>query len=86
MLKKFVILLLISFCGFFVGAILHNVFYALAILAENIVILRFLAEAFSVVFFLISVIICPIGFIVSIIGIIFLLAKKTFLKLSRKFH
>lgn len=78
-LKTFLLLTGISTIGFPVSVILHNFFYALGVLAENIVVLNFLFEFLHAAFFLIGLIVCPIVFIIGIIGSIVKLKK-----LSRK--
>jgi len=75
-LKKFLILTGISATGFFISIILHNFFYALAILTNQIIILKYLMEALHVVFFIISIPVCPILFLVGAIGSIILFIKK----------
>jgi hypothetical protein len=76
--KRFLLLTGFSAAGFFVCVILHNFFYALGILTENILILYYLMEALHVVFFIIGTILCPIGFIVGAVGstILFVKHKK----------
>ncbi len=61
--------------GFFIGVILHNLFYALNTLTQ-IPILNFILEALHVVFFIIATIICPIGFLASIGVYLYKLTKK----------
>ena len=66
--KRFLILVVASFIGFFVFVFLHNAFYALTILANHIVPLSHLMEAFHVVFFIIAVFLCPATFLVGAVG------------------
>jgi hypothetical protein len=76
-LKIFLSLTGLSASSFLVGVILHNFLYALAtIVPENLVLLKGLAEAIHVLFFLIAIIGCPIVFLIGMIGTIILLAKK----------
>lgn len=75
-LKKFLLLTGASAMGFFAGVILHNVFYALAIVAKEITVLKYIFEGLHVFFFLVAIPICPIAFLVGIIGSIVLLVKK----------
>ncbi len=75
-LRKYFILTGVFSTGFFICILLHNFFYGLGILAKDITILRYLMEGLHVTFFLISTIVCPIGFLVGVIGSIILLAKK----------
>src|SRR6056297_509239 len=66
-----------SAVGFFIFVILHNLFYALSQIVKEILVLNYLAEALHAIFFLIAVIVCPVGFIAgSTTIIIFLLRNK----------
>jgi len=67
-LKKFLLLTGASATGFFVFVFLHNVFYALGKITGHILIINYLMEALHVVFFIIAIFICPIGFLVGIAG------------------
>lgn len=67
-LKLFLMLTGIPSIGFLVGVILHNFLSVL----EHITILKYL----HVAFFLIAVLLCPIGFIIGAIGSIVLFKKK----------
>ena len=51
----------------FLGTILHNLFYGLAIAFQNF---KFFFEALHVTFFIISLIVAPILFIIGILGTI----------------
>ena len=75
-LKKFLILTGASAVGFFVFVILHNAFYALNTTTGNSFILNYLVEGLQVISFLIAVFVCPISFIVGVIGSIILLIKE----------
>ena len=75
-LKKFLLLTGVSASGFFVGILLHNVFYGLGIMAKNITLLSYLLEALHVVFFIIAMIICPVGFLIGTIGSMILFRKE----------
>jgi hypothetical protein len=75
-LKKFFLLTGISALGFFACIILHNFFYALGILSENIPVLPYLMEFLHAAFFLIGIIVCPLGYLVGLIGS-FVLIKKS---------
>jgi len=68
MLKKFSILTVLSFIGFFVSVLLHNLIYGL-----------FGAE--EPFFFLLAVVVCPIGFLIGVVGTIALLIKKKGIKI-----
>jgi len=75
-LKKFLLLTGWSALGFFISVFLHNFFYALGMLVGEVVILRWLMEVLHVVFFMVGVVICPLGFIIGVIGSIVWLIKK----------
>jgi len=75
-LKKLLILTGVSAAGFFVFALLHNIFYALEQVTSHIIILSYLMKAFEVVFFLIAIFACPIGFFIGVIGTIVMFNKK----------
>lgn len=75
-LKKFLILTGASSTGFFVSIFLHNMFYALNTITSHIIVLKYLTEVIHVGFFIIAIPVCPIGFLVGIIGSIVLIIKK----------
>jgi hypothetical protein len=75
-LKKFLMLTGASAAGFFVFALLHNIFYGLEQVTSHITILSYLMKAFEVIFFLIAIFACPIGFLVGVIGTIVMFNKK----------
>ena len=75
-LKKFLILTGASAAGFFVFVLLHNIFYGLEQITSHIAILSYLMKAFEVVFFLIAIFACPIGFLIGVIGTIIMFNKK----------
>lgn len=79
-LKKFLLITGVSASGFFVSVLLHNFLYALGILTEHIFGLNQLFELLNVVFFLIAVIACPIGFIIGAIGSIMLFRREKSIK------
>ena len=62
--------------GFFLGSVLHNLFYALAIVSADIAGLKIIFEILHGTFFLIAVIACPLGFLVGMIGSACLLRSK----------
>jgi len=71
--RLFLMLTGISATTPFVFTILHNLFYGLAMIFEN---LKFLFEALSAISFIIAIIVAPIVFIVGVVG------SKIFLKRS----
>ena len=75
-LKKFLMLTGASAAGFFVFVLLHNIFYGLAQVTSHITILSYLMKALEVIFFLIAIFACPIGFIIGAIGTIVMFNKK----------
>ena len=75
-LKKFLILTGASAAGFFVFVLLHNIFYALEQITSHISILSYPMKAFEVIFFLIAIFACPIGFLIGAIGTIIMFKKK----------
>jgi hypothetical protein len=75
-LKKLLILTGASAAGFFVFVLLHNIFYALEQISSHIAILSYLMKAFEVIFFLIAIFACPIGFLIGVIGTIIMFKKK----------
>ena len=66
--KYFFILLCASLVGFVVFVVLHNVFYGLARMAADIIVLGRLLEFFHAVFFLIAILVCPTGFLIGVVG------------------
>ena len=75
-LKKFLILVGVSSAGFFISVFLHNAFYALGIIASQIIVLRYLMEALNVAFFIIAIFLCPLSFLVGVVGSIVLFIKR----------
>lgn len=75
-LKKFLLLTGACSSGLLVSVVLHNLFYALGVITENIIVLHYLFEALHVAFFLIGIFVCPIGFLIDAIGTAILLIKK----------
>jgi len=75
-LKKFLILTGASATGFFVFIFLHNAFYALGTITNHIMALKYLIGAFNVIFFIIAIFICPIGFLVGIVGTILIQVRN----------
>ena len=75
-LKKFLILLGASIGGFFVFVVLHNVFYALGIITNHIIVLSHLMQGFGVVAFCIAWFLCPPAFLVGAVGSIVLAIRR----------
>lgn len=75
-LKNFLILTGASAVWLFVFGILHNLFYALGTITKKIFVLSYLIEGLHITFFLIAVLVCPIGFLIGAIGSIVILTKK----------
>ncbi len=72
-LRVFLMMAGISAICPFVFSILHNVFYALAIIFEN---LKLLFEILHVASFFIALIIAPVAFIVGAVGSVILLKRN----------
>ena len=75
-LKKFLMLTGASAAGFFIFSLLHNIFYGLEQITSHITILSYLMKVFEVIFFLIAIFACPIGFLIGVIGTIVMFNKK----------
>ena len=75
-LKKSFILTGACASGFFISVILHNGFYALGVITSHISVLHYLMEALHVIFFLIAIPVCPLGFLAGAISSIVLLIKQ----------
>ncbi|KPJ56970.1 hypothetical protein AMJ49_02915 [Parcubacteria bacterium DG_74_2] len=75
-LKKFLLLTGASATGFFFFVFLHNAFYALGTITSYITVLNYLIEVFHIVFFIIAIFVCPLGFLVGAGGTIVLFFKK----------
>jgi len=75
-LKKLLILTGVSAAGFFVFSLLHNIFYGLEQVTGHITILSYPMKAFEVIFFLVAIFACPIGFLIGVIGTIIMFNKK----------
>jgi len=75
--RKFYLLLSgFSSAGFLLGVVLHNLLYALGMITENLVIVNKIINFFEVAFFLAATIICPVGFIVGVVGTLINLKKS----------
>ena len=67
-LKKFLILTGVSSAGFFISILLHNVFYALGVITGDIAVLSYLMEIIHTAFFIIAIFVCPLGFLIGVLG------------------
>ena len=70
-LKSFLLLTGASGTGFFIFIFLHNLFYGLSSITKGVVFLSQLFNIFEIGFFLLAIIVCPIVFLVGMIGSIF---------------
>jgi len=75
-LKKFLLLTGVSAAGFFIFIFLHNAFYALGVITSHIPVLNSLMEALHVVFFLIAIPVCPLGFLIGVVNVIVIIKRK----------
>ena len=66
--KLFLLLAGYSAVGFLLGVVLHNLLYALAVLAEGVDILITFLNILEVAAFLMAVILCPIALLVGLVG------------------
>lgn len=66
--KSFLFLTGASVVGFLVSVLLHNFFYALAVVTEHIAALHYLFEFLHAIFFLVAVFVCPLVFVVGVVG------------------
>ncbi len=74
--KLFLYMIGISAASILPASILHNVFYAFAIIAENILVLKVFFEFLHAAFFLFAIPVCPILFLVGVIGTLVKWRKK----------
>lgn len=75
-LKKFLLLTGISSVGFFVSIVLHNILYALFIYLFGQDFWERTGLGDEPFFFFLAIILCPIGFLVGVIGSMVLFIKK----------
>jgi len=66
--KLFLLLLGASLVGFGVFVVLHNLFYGLGQMAANIIVLKQFLEFSHAIFFIISIFVCPAGFLIGVVG------------------
>jgi hypothetical protein len=81
-LKKFFLLTGASATGFFLFVVLHNAFYALGTVSSHIPVLGSLVDFLQVAFFVMAIPVCPLGFLVGMVGSIVLGIKS--LRLAKK--
>lgn len=74
-LKFFLLSSGFSAAGFLLGVVLHNAFYALGTLTEDLAILHAFLNFLEGTFFIIAVIACPIGLLVGVVGTLILWIK-----------
>jgi len=82
MLKKFLLLTGASSAGFFVSVLLHNAIYGLFIQWFGADFWDRIGVGDEPVFFIIAILVCPIGFLVGAVGSIVLAIKK--FRMARK--
>lgn len=75
--KSFLILLVASLVGFPLAVVLHNVFYALAEVASDVVGLSQVLAFLEVVFFLIAIFVCPPGVLIGAVGSVVLALSRS---------
>jgi hypothetical protein len=75
-LRKFLLLTGVSAVGFFIFVVLHNAFYALGTITGHIVLLNYLTEILHVAAFITAILICPLGFLIGMVGVIVIDIKK----------
>ena len=66
--RNFEILLGAGVIGFVLFAVLHNVFYALGIMAKDVAVLPQLLEFLHAAFFLIAIMVCPPAALIGAVG------------------
>jgi len=75
-LRKFLLLTGFSAAGFFIFVFLHNAFYALGTITGHITLLNYLTEVLHVASFIIAILVCPLGFLIGMVGVIVIAMKK----------
>jgi len=76
LLRTFWILVGASTAGAALGSVLHNVFYALAMVTDKWPILSGAMEVLEVAFFAIGTLLCPVAFLVGTVGAIVLIVRR----------
>ena len=77
LLRTFWILTGASTTGFALGSVLHNAFYALAMVTDKWPILSAAMGVLEVAFFLIATLLCPVAFLVGAVGAIVLIVRRS---------
>ena len=75
-LKIYMIIMGASAPGVFAGSIMHNMFYAFAVMTEGNMILHVAFEIMHVGAFLGSLIVCPLLFLVGTVGALVMMHRK----------
>jgi hypothetical protein len=75
-LGKFFLLSGASAAGLFLFVVLHNAFYALNVVSAHIPVIGPLTDFLHAAFFIIAVPICPLGFLVGVVGAIVIGARS----------
>src|SRR4030067_3039646 len=70
--KKLLFLTGASASGIFLSSLLHNFLFALSVLAFDIKHMYYFLVFLHMTFFFVAVFICPLGFIIGVIGTIFM--------------
>jgi hypothetical protein len=74
--RSFLILLGASLSGFLVAVVLHNLFYALGVVAADAVVLQAVLGFLEVAFFLVAVFVCPPGAVIGAVGALVLAVRQ----------
>ena len=72
----FLILLGASLIGFFLFAVLHNVFYGLGQMAADIIVLKHLLGFLDAGSFLVAILVCPAGCLIGAVGSVLMYFKQ----------
>jgi len=70
-LNKYLILTGASASGTVASIVLHNMLYALSIVINHVPLFKSVVDVFQVIFFLIAVLVCPIGLLAGVFGVLF---------------
>ena len=76
--KKFKILLIISILGIPIFAVLHNLFHGLGKMLADSTILQNLLGILNGTSFILALIICPVGLLIGILGLVLAERMKSF--------